>query len=255
VSGVAPEVALAALRHELATEGLHVVRVVTQRALDARGLPVQLGDLLSGATAALVVGDGGSDFFARFSARSSAGFSARFHAALPGVDAGAHPLDDYTSRVVPAAVSRAASQQQPAFAFAVRHPFSRDLRLPVQRIGEAAGLPPPGPLGLQVHPRFGPWWAYRALVVLDLALQDEAPLDRPCAGCPAPCVTACPGGATTTAGLQVSACIAERLASPACQGSCAARIACIAGPEHRYPAAQLGFHMGHSLRMIRSYRG
>jgi epoxyqueuosine reductase len=247
VSGVAPEVALAALRHELATEGLHVVRVVTQRALDARGLPVQLGDLLAGASAAVVVGDGGPDFFARF----LAGFSARFQTALPGADAGEHPLDDYTARVVPAAVSRVASRQQPPFAFAVRYPFSRDPSLPVQKIGEAAGLPPPGPLGLQVHPRFGPWWAYRALVVLDLPLLDEAPLDRPCAGCPAPCVAACPGGATTTAGLQVSACIAERLASPACQGSCAARIACIAGPEHRYPAAQLDFHMRHSLRMIR----
>jgi hypothetical protein len=237
-----PEVALAALRRELATEGLHVARVVTQRALDALGLPVQLDDLLSGATAALIVGDGGPGFFDRFQRASAA--------TDPGEE---HPLDGYTSRVVPAAVSRAARQQGPAFAFAVRYPFSRDPSLPIQKIGEAAGLPPPGPLGLQVHPRFGPWWAYRALVVLDLPLPEEAPLDSSCAGCPAPCVTACPGGATTTAGLQVRACITERLASPACQGSCVARSACIAGPEHRYPAGQLAFHMGHSLSMIRAH--
>jgi epoxyqueuosine reductase len=244
-----PGLALAALRRELATEGLHVVRVVTQQALDARALPVRLADLLAGASAALVVGDGGPDFFARF----SAGFSARPQTAPVSQGEEGHPLDRYTAQVVPAAVSRVASQQQPGFGFVVRYPFSREPRLPVQKIGEAAGLPAPGPLGLQVHPHFGPWWAYRALVVLDLALEDEPPVDPPCAGCPAPCMAACPGRAATTAGLDVGACVAHRLASAGCHSSCAARLACIAGPEHRYPGAQLGFHMGHSLRMIRNH--
>ena len=51
--------------------------------------------------------------------------------------------------------------------FEVFHPFASErVHLPFQRLGRAAGLPPPGPLGVQVHPRFGPWWAYRALVAL-----------------------------------------------------------------------------------------
>lgn len=241
MTGDAP---LAALRRELAAEGLYVVRVVTQAALDRCAVPFRLDQLLPGAASALVVGDGGAEFFSR----STVGEGA---SDLPD-DLAGHPIDAHTAVAVPRAVARAA-QAVPGFSHAVAHPFSRDLLLPIQRIGEAAGLPAAGPLGLQVHPRFGPWWAYRALVVLDLPLQEEAPLARPCTGCPAPCIPACPGGATSSGGLDVGACVAERLASEPCQHSCAARLACIAGPEHRYPAGQLGYHMDRSLHMIRRY--
>ena len=238
---------LAALREELAREALFVVRVVTQAALDARGVHLQLGDLLPGARAGLVVGDGGGEFFARFTASLTAAGDPASAASASAT----HPLDDYTARVVPAAVARVARHE----AFRVLFPFSRDPVLPVQKIGEAAGLPPAGPLGVQVHPRFGPWWAYRALVVLGAELPLELPLTPACQRCPAPCVSLCPAGAAQPQGLAVGACAGHRLRSAGCFHSCAARLGCIAGPEHRYPDSQLAFHMAHSLRLIRIHLG
>ena len=82
---------------------------------------------------------------------------------------------------------------------------------------------------------FGPWWAYRALLVVDRALPPAAaPPGDGCAGCAAPCVAACPAGAVARAGFDVPACHARRLAAEPCRLSCAARIACVRGPEHRY---------------------
>src|SRR5881394_1320796 len=165
------------LRRALEAEGLHIARALTPAALARVNLGLALEDLMPGARAALVVGDGGGAFFARFLAA--------------GDLAGPHPLDRYTERVVRAAAHAALAGS--GVAHAVLFPFmAGGPLLPMQRLGQAAGLPPPGPLGLQVHPLYGPWWAYRALVVLATELVEEPPLPAPCAGCPAPCIAACP---------------------------------------------------------------
>jgi len=123
--------------------------------------------------------------------------------------------------------------------------------VPFQRLGRAAGLGGPGPLGLQIHPQFGPWWAYRGLLVLDRPLPAETPPGDGCAGCAAPCVAACPAGAVSRGGFDVVACRARRLTAEPCRLSCAARIACVRGPEHRYRDEELAFHMRASLTMMR----
>jgi epoxyqueuosine reductase len=102
-------------------------------------------------------------------------------------------------------------------------------------------------LGLQIHPRFGPWWAYRALIVLDRPLPPAPPPGDGCAGCHAPCVDACPASAVARGGFDVAACHARRLVAEPCRLSCAARIACVRGPEHRYRDAELAFHMHASM--------
>jgi epoxyqueuosine reductase QueG len=180
-----------------------------------------------------VVGGGGRRFFEGFSAASEA------------ADGQRHPLDRYTARVVRAAVAGALAGGH--LRYAVAHPFDADPVIPFQRLGRAAGLGGPGPLALQIHPVFGPWWAYRALIVLDGPLPPaDAPGDA-CAGCPAPCVAACPARAVSRDGFDVLACHAHRTAAPECQLSCAARLACIRGPEHRYSDQQLAFHMRASM--------
>jgi hypothetical protein len=227
---------IARLRATLAEEGLHIVCPVSQTALDAAGLAISLAALLPvpGASG-LVIADGGRDFFQRF------------QAARPAL--GPDPLDHYTRQVIPAALARAL----PAGArFEVRFPFVTDgPPLPIQQLGRAAGLPPPGPLGLQVHPRYGPWWAYRAFAVVPGPLPEERPGDSPCQSCPAPCVVACPAGAVQVTGFGVSACTTRRLEDASCQPSCAARLACPAGASERYSPQQLRFHMAASLVQIR----
>jgi hypothetical protein len=247
-------VLLARLRAELAGEGLFIVHPVTQAQLDrhdgGRGVGLSLAGLLPGAAAGLVIGDGGPTFFRRFSTRARAG-ACEHHAPADNRHSRQphHPLDGYTTEVVPAAIARAlAGPGGDHVRFVVSYPFlAATPPLPIQRLGQAAGLPPAGPLGLQVHPRFGPWWAYRAFVALSAPLPDEPPLAPVCPGCAAPCIAACRGQAVTAAGLAVGGCVAHRAADPACHHTCDARVACTAGPEHRYPEDQLRFHMAASL--------
>jgi hypothetical protein len=185
--------------------------------------------LLPSAAGALVAGAGGRAFFEGFAASPER------------KDGERDPLDRYTARVVSAASSGALAGT--GIRHAIGYPFGIDPVIPFQRLGRAAGLEGPGPLALQIHPVFGPWWAYRALIVLDRALGPLAALGDGCAGCPAPCVAACPGQAVSRGGFQIAACHAHRLAATECRSSCAARIACIRGPEHRYSSEQLAFHM------------
>jgi hypothetical protein len=119
--------------------------------------------------------------------------------------------------------------------------------LPFQRLGRAAGLGAPGPLGLQIHPIYGPWWAYRAVLALGLDSLPEPPVGDGCAGCDAPCVAACPAGAVRLGGFSVIDCHAQRRHDPACRLACAARSRCVRAPEQRYSDEQLAFHMAASL--------
>lgn len=207
-------------------------------AFDAACAPVStltLAALLPGARAGAIVGSGGPAFFDHFAGASP---EAR--------DGAPHPLDRFTKRVADAAAAAALSAL--GVAHAVYFPFDGAQPLiPFQRLGRAAGLGGPGPLGLQIHPAFGPWWAYRALIVVDRALPSRPPIGDGCAGCDAPCVGACPAHAVARTGFSVAACHARRLTAEACRLSCAARIACVRGPEHRYTDAQLAFHMAASM--------
>lgn len=239
--------ALARLRVALGEVGLHIVLPLGQAGLDRAGVEVQLDRLLPDAGGAVVVGDGGGAFFAGFQASR-----ARANPAGAGPD---NPLDEYTARTVRAAAAQALAPMS----FHVAFPFAREPSLQsasrtgwlsFQRLGQVAGLPAPGPLGVQVHPRFGPWWGYRALIVVTDPLSEEPALRAPCAGCAAPCVAACPADALAGARLDIDRCADHRLQSELCAHRCASRIACVAGPEHRYPDGQLAFHMAASLRMI-----
>jgi epoxyqueuosine reductase len=221
------------LRLALEALGLNVLLPLDAAAFDAAAAPLRLDALLPGARGAAVVGSGGRAFFDGFAAASEAR------------DGGRDPLDRYTARVVAGAAAQALDGS--TVRHAVAYPFGAAPVVPFQRLGRAAGLGGPGPLALQIHPVFGPWWAYRALIALD---RDPGSAPAPgdaCAGCPAPCVTTCPAGAAQWSGFDIAACHARRSTAAACAESCAARIACIRGPEHRYRDEQLAFHMRASM--------
>jgi len=179
---------------------------LSEEAFDRACAPVapslRLRSLHAGATHALVIGNGGREMFTQF------------RAAPEARDGQRHPLDRFTRAAVSAAVSESLAAAG-AGSHRLFFPFTDSLpALPFQRLGRAAGLGGPGPLGLQIHPVFGPWWAYRGLVALALPAEAGSMLAASppeigdgCAGCAAPCVAACPGGAVRTEGFDV--CIAR----------------------------------------------
>jgi len=121
---------------------------------------------------------------------------------------------------------------------------------------EAAGWLRPGPFMNTLHPRYGSWWAVRALIALDAEPDPAAALgDSPCVTCSAPCIEACPASAVSMAGWNGQACIRQRLdtASP-CTADCRARSACPGGAEWRYDAATRAYHYGVSLATLRDWQ-
>lgn len=244
---------LRALRDRLAVEGLHVFLPLSAAGFDevavARGAP-RLGQLLSGARGAVLIGDGGPTFFGHFQTAA---------ARRAPSDAAPDPLDDFTRERVTNAVAEilgstiqrtlggsfefpAEGRERAKLArvrYRLLYPFGGGLApLPFQRLGEAAGLPAPGPLGIQVHPKYGPWWAYRALVVTSLAMSAVPPLDAWCAGCDRPCVRGCavhprPASSADERGVVVEV---------SCGDACGARGRCPVGVAHGYSAEQVAFH-------------
>lgn len=192
--------------------------------------PLRLESLASFARAGLLVVSGGSAFFENF---------LREQREEPD------PLDAYTRRVVEALV---APLRRAGRRVEVRYPFwSEEAPLPFQRIARAAGLAP-SLLGLDLHPRFGPWAAYRALLLLDFALEEPAvPRFEPCLGCPAPCIEACPVDAVSRAGWDVERCFDHRLGEGGCGDGCHSRLACPVGAEHRYAPPVMRYFQASAL--------
>jgi len=90
------------------------------------------------------------------------------------------PLEHYVERVIGAA-------------FAGAHIFYAHSKyngafIPFQRIAVATGLGALAPSRLAVHPVYGPWFALRAIVVVDGTAPSRTPIAQPCtcdAGCTA----------------------------------------------------------------------
>jgi hypothetical protein len=158
------------------------------------------------------------------------------------------PLDAHTRRTVEALVQPLARS---GVRVAIRYPFWNEASpLPFQHIGRAAGLYP-SILGLDLHPRHGPWMAYRALVLLDRPLEEKPFRDfEPCVGCEAPCIAVCPVSAVSRQGWDANRCFDHRLKG-GCADGCHSRLACPVGASQRYPLPVLRYFQGSALACAR----
>jgi hypothetical protein len=108
---------------------------------------------------------------------------------------------------------------------------------------------PSTPLGLNIHPIYGLWHAYRAALLFpvefDIPVQSPGP--HPCEPCAAkPCLSACPVNAFDGTSYDVPACashIATGTGETCMIHGCLARHACPVGQNHAYAPAQAAFHM------------
>ena len=159
------------------------------------------------------------------------------------------PLDRHTEHTVEQAL-KALRPADPTVLAA--YPFAHQRRIvPFLALLEGTTLLRYAPFGVSLHARFGPWFAWRAVLLTEHALPPTAlPAQSPCASCPTPCVSACPAGAVAKAGFDWQLCVNHRVAEASCRATCLARVACPVGQEHRYTDEQMAYHYGISLRTI-----
>lgn len=158
-----------------------------------------------------------------------------------GAIEGPDPLDRWTRRTIDP-IARAAGGL-------ALYPFDGPPYWPFQRWAERAEGVRPSPIGIQIHPEYGLWHAYRAAVLLPVAVA-RPPVrgGHPCDKCvDKPCLTHCPVGAFTSAGYDVERCV-DHVVALQNEGSCndvgcLARLACPIGAPWRYRPEHARFHM------------
>lgn len=132
------------------------------------------------------------------------------------------------------------------------------LAVPLQALGKAAGWHHDSPLGVGLHPDYGPWFAYRALIATDTELQltPTRQSRAPCLSCATkPCLGACPALALSArAAIDLKRCGSHRLAEDSsCAHRCIARNVCPVGSAHRYTDEQMSHHYQASLRHLSGF--
>lgn len=190
---------------------------------------------------AIVVGNAGSDMWEAFMK------SEEF---LDGED---DPMNRWVRRVISGMVE--------ALGCHVRYP-SDEPYWPFQRIACEATQAHNSPIGLLVHPKYGLWHAYRAIIILNQdnemygvvqeLIASVQNMDHPCESCiDKPCLSSCPVVAFSGSELDTETCFKhlDSPKSPDCMSiGCGARNACPYGLPYKYAEAQIKFHM-------KSYRG
>ncbi len=182
-------------------------------------------DRLPNVAAVVLIGNAGPKMFERFAAER---------------DPHADRLDDWTRDVVdPLAASLAARAV---------YPFDTP-PLPFLTWARRGGGGHVSPLGLNVHPAFGLWHAYRAALLFpaDPDLPPTPSSASPCETCATrPCLSSCPVHAFAAGGYDIDACVGHLHSDRGAQcreGGCLARHACPVGEAHAYLPGQAQFHM------------
>jgi len=143
---------------------------------------------------------------------------APFAAALrePALATDPDPLERYTERTLAAALPGAPI-------FYSHRPYAGTF-LPFQALAVATGLGALAASRLVIHPTFGPWFALRAVVLVEGVPPARTPIAKPCV-----CDRAC------------DAALSAALAGGAWQAWLAVRDACSLS-EHRYTDDQIRYH-------------
>jgi hypothetical protein len=223
------------VRQAAAVWGLNLVGVIDAAEYDADA-PAghRFWDVWAAARTAVLFGNAGPGLWDRF--------RARFDRDSPP-DRCAHPLDAYTVEAVESLLSLFRERRWAARA---AFPFfgAEGPTLSFRQLAVAAGFGVESVLGLILHPEFGPWVATRAAIRTDVALRPTGPLAvfDPCTACPAPCVTACPGGAFPDRRWSVSICLEAKRTLAPCRSSCLSRIHCVFGTSWRYSPEEMAYY-------------
>jgi epoxyqueuosine reductase QueG len=229
--------------------GLNLVGATSTEKYDARvTLAYRASAIAPGARSIIVIGNGGGAMWRALTRHAETN---------PGWMERANPLDDFTRLIIerdiaPLVAGRAADPP-------IVYPFMGDgATLNFIEAAKSAGVGAPSILGVAIHPRFGPWIAFRAALMIrdELDLPADAAGFDPCPQCVSrDCMSACPVSAISpTSGWDVPRCLTYRVESEHdCAGGCHARINCVFGRDQVYPADELRYHQMRAMRAMRPW--
>jgi epoxyqueuosine reductase len=166
------------------------------------------------------------------------GFWEVFAASPEHGDGADDPLDRWTVRVLGGLAA--------ALGARALYPFGGPPWPPFIAWAARTGRAWSSPVGLMVHDERGLLVSWRGALALPHRLALPPTGTRPCDGCAAPCLGACPVGALGAGGYDVAACrrFVETEAGRSCrEGGCLVRRACPVGRDLVPPDAQAAFHM------------
>ncbi len=181
------------------------------------------------------------------------GGSPMWHALERHGISGTDPVDDFSANV--------------ATAYARDHLKTKAILLypsmyliSLTELGKRAGWSHVSPIGLGIHPVFGLWFAYRAVLLVEARLEPtvRSEQESPCDSCrEKPCRTACPSGAVGDVGsFALETCSRFRLGEESiCARQCLARLSCPVGSEYRYAETQMHYFYDRSRTTIARYFG
>lgn len=144
-----------------------------------------------------------------------------------------HPLDQYVLRSIVEAATCIDAEHIILWAH-----DTLPRAIPIQRIAEGAGLARLSPSLLSIHPKFGPWIALRAVLILnaDGPRARRSEVRDPCTACAKPCVNALDRAIEETRSLD------GRVVGKHWALWARVREVCPEGTEHRYDTGQIRYY-------------
>ncbi len=152
-----------------------------------------------------------------------------------------HPVDDFSIELTQAFIAN--YLDKPSFEWL--YPSSQYV-IPLQRLARLANWSHQSPLGLDISPTYGLWFAHRACFLTNADLEPcvEEAKASPCDSCTTKdCMQACPAGAVSKADFSIKSCIGHRVKdNSGCANTCLSRRACPYFSEHQYSEEQMNYH-------------
>lgn len=214
-AGLGADVALSEIGRRLAEHHLEVL---------GGFLATEEDQLPAGTRTLLLIGPGGAGYWPHVQAQAE-------------WDGAPDPVDRWSRRVIGRIACDLGAKALFPFGGPPYHPFYR-WALRTGRVWDS-------PVRLLVHEDQGLMVSFRGALALREVVEVPAGV-RPCEGCAAPCLTACPAGALTGAGYDVPAChsFLDQAVGAACMNlGCAVRRACPVSQTYARMAEQSAYHM------------
>lgn len=164
---------------------------------------------------------------------------------------GDHPVDQYSFLL-------ASEYSQKYLDCEAQILYPSDYPISLRDVGSRTGWSFTTPMGITIHPKYGTWYAYRALFLVETHIPVSPPLvaDHPCESCvEKPCQSVCPSNAVREIGsFGLEQCARYRIEDDSpCSFQCLSRNRCPVGTEYRYVHEQMKYHYNRSRNTMIGY--